>query len=193
MTSFRAKPSTPVHRFADSDATGVAVRPSDYIWAIVRISIGLVFPWAFLDKTFGWGFATPPDRAWVRGASPTTGFFKGTKGQALGGVFTPLAGQAWADWLFMIGLLCIGVALIVGAGMWMAAVTGGLLLILMWAVELPLKQNPFMDDHLIYAMVLVGLALAGAGDVLGIGRWWSGTPGASLPVSQVVQRHGRTG
>ena len=51
-----------------------AHRPVDYVWAITRISIGWIFLWAFLDKTFGWGFATPAGKAWISGGSPTTGF-----------------------------------------------------------------------------------------------------------------------
>lgn len=30
--------------------------------------------WAFLDKTFGLGYATPAANAWVDGGSPTKGF-----------------------------------------------------------------------------------------------------------------------
>ncbi len=146
-----------------------------YVWAAVRIALGWTFLWAFLDKTFGWGFATPAARAWVAGGSPTTGFLKGTGENALGGLFGALAGQAWVDWLFMIGLLAIGGALMLGAGMRIAAATGGLLLVLMWAAELPLANNPFMDEHLVYAAVLAGLALVGAGDTLGVGGWWGRT------------------
>ncbi|TMR37519.1 hypothetical protein ETD85_07950 [Nonomuraea zeae] len=40
-----------------------ARRPVDYVWAAARIAIGWIFLWAFLDKTFGWGFATPANRA----------------------------------------------------------------------------------------------------------------------------------
>ncbi|MBO3751399.1 hypothetical protein J5X84_35445 [Streptosporangiaceae bacterium NEAU-GS5] len=47
---------------------------------------------------------------------------------------------------------------------------------LMWAAELPLAGDPFIDEHIVYAIVLVGLALAGAADTLGLGRWWSSTP-----------------
>jgi thiosulfate dehydrogenase (quinone) large subunit len=32
-----------------------------------------------------------------------------------------------------------------------------------------------MDDHLVYAIVLIGLALAAAGRTLGLGRWWERT------------------
>ncbi|MFC7382263.1 hypothetical protein [Sphaerisporangium rhizosphaerae] len=156
-------------------------RPADYVFALARIAIGWVFLWAFLDKLFGWGFATPSARAWINGGSPTTGFLKGTTEHAFGGFFSGLAGQAWVDWLFMAGLAGIGAALILGAGMRIAAATGGLLLVFMWAAELPLTTNPFVDEHIIYAIVLAGLALAGAGDTLGIGRWWSGTA--------IVRRH----
>ncbi|MEV0592824.1 hypothetical protein [Nonomuraea cavernae] len=152
------------------DAGSTARRPVDYVWAITRISLGWVFLWAFLDKTFGWGFATPAERAWVAGGSPTTGFLKGTGENALGGFFGSLAGQVWVDWLFMLGLLGIGTALILGVGLRIAAVTGSLLLLMMWAAALPLTTNPFMDDHIIYAIVLVGLALGGAGTTLGLGN-----------------------
>ncbi|GIH95220.1 hypothetical protein Psi01_58500 [Planobispora siamensis] len=148
---------------------------ADYVWALARISLGWIFLWAFLDKTFGWGFATPAERAWINGGSPTTGFLKGTGENALGGFFSGLAGQAWVDWLFMAGLLGVGVALLLGIGMRIAAGAGGLMLVLMWAAELPLANNPFMDDHIVYAIVLAGLALAGAGDTLGLGRWWAST------------------
>ena len=143
------------------------------MWAAARLALGWVFVWAFIDKLFGFGFSTSSDRAWIHGGSPTTGFFKGTNDRALGDVFTSLAGQAWADLLFMIGLAAIGTALILGAGMRIPAAAGGLLLMLMWAAESPLDSNPFIDEHIVYAIVLAGLALAGAGDTLGIGRWWS--------------------
>ncbi|GII66131.1 membrane protein [Sphaerisporangium krabiense] len=151
-------------------------RGAGYVWALARIALGWVFLWAFLDKTFGLGFSTPAGRAWIEGGSPTAGFLKGTGENALGGFFSGLAGQAWVDWLFMIGLLGVGVALILGAGLRIAAVAGGLMLVLMWAAELPLTTNPFMDEHLVYAIVLAGLALVSAGDTLGIGRWWGATP-----------------
>ncbi|NRQ40483.1 hypothetical protein HII36_53005 [Nonomuraea sp. NN258] len=157
----------PVTRHAP--ATG-ARRPAGYAWALARIALGWIFLWAFLDKTFGFGFATPAAKAWINGGSPTTGFLKGTGENALGGLFTGLAGQPWVDWLFMTGLLGIGAALVLGVGLRVAAVTGGLLLTLMWAAALPLDTNPFMDDHLVYAIVLAGLALADAGTTAGLGR-----------------------
>jgi thiosulfate dehydrogenase (quinone) large subunit len=172
MAITKGRQSAPV---MNAPRAGPAHRPVDYVWAAARISIGWIFLWAFLDKTFGWGLATPADKSWISGGSPTTGFLKGTGDNALGAFFSSLAGQPWVDWLFMLGLLGIGVALLLGAGMRIAAVTGAVLLVFMWAAELPLANNPFMDEHLIYALVLAGLALAGAGDTLGIGRMWGRT------------------
>jgi len=164
-----------------------------YAWAASRISIGFVFLWAFLDKAFALGYATGTDRvtgeidrfsdaAWINGGSPTTGYLSGVAGP-FKGVFEPLAGAVWADYLFMIGLLAIGAALMLGIGMRIAAATGALLLTFMWMASLPLENNPFMDDHLVYAIVLIGLAAVHAGDTLGLGRTWARLPiVARLPI-----------
>ncbi|MEJ7585043.1 MAG: hypothetical protein WKF43_13410 [Acidimicrobiales bacterium] len=144
-----------------------------------------MFLWAFFDKLLALGYATGVDRetgaldrfgdaAWINGGSPTQGFLSGVTGP-FKGVFEPMAGAAWADWLFMIGLLAIGVALILGIGMRIAAASGALLLVFMWMASLPLDNNPFMDYHLVYAVVLIGLAIAHAGDTLGMGRQWART------------------
>jgi thiosulfate dehydrogenase (quinone) large subunit len=142
---------------------------------LTRIAIGWVFLWAFLDKTFGLGFATPSEGAWLEGGSPTTGFLEHADG-TFAGFFNSMAGQGWADWLFMAGLLGIGVALMLGIAMNLASASGALLLVLMWAAELPLENNPFMDDHLVYAGVLALLALMGAGRYLGLGAYWERLP-----------------
>jgi thiosulfate dehydrogenase [quinone] large subunit len=150
-------------------------RASRYAFAVVRLSLGFVFLWAFVDKLVGLDHATPSARAWIHGGSPTTGFLKAVQGPFAEPMHS-LAGSAWVDWLFMAGLLGIGLALMLGVGLRMAAATGAVLLVFMWAASLPLETNPFMDDHLVYAVVLVGLALTHAGDTVGLGRTWSRLP-----------------
>ena len=93
--------------------------------------------------------------------------------RTLQGTYNSIAGDAWADWLFLLGLLAIGVALILGVFVNLAA-AGALLLVMMWAVVRP-ENNPFMDDHLIYALTLGLLAGLGAGRWLGLGRKWEQT------------------
>jgi|SRR3954468_5783968 thiosulfate dehydrogenase [quinone] large subunit len=146
-----------------------------YVWALARLSLGFVFFWAFVDKLFGLGHETTSKQAWIHGGHPTLGFLKGAATGPFKGFYNDIAGTAWADWLFMLGLAGIGAALILGVGMRLAAVAGTVMLVMMWSVVLPPENNVFMDDHLIYALLIIGLALTGAGNALGLGRWWAGT------------------
>jgi thiosulfate dehydrogenase [quinone] large subunit len=54
-----------------------------------------------------------------------------------------------------------------------AGITGPLLMMLLWLAQLPPTTNPFVDDHIIYALVLALFPLLKAGDTLGLGRWWA--------------------
>jgi thiosulfate dehydrogenase [quinone] large subunit len=160
--------------------------------AVMRVSTGFVFLWAFLDKTFGWGYSTPSARAWINGGSPTKGFLKSVDVGPFQSAYHAIAGTWWANWLFMLGLLGIGVALISGVALRIAAGTGALMMAMMWFAEYPLARhtasgsptgsvNPLTDYHFIYGVVLIVLAVTYAGHVWGLGRWW-----AKLPF---VQKH----
>lgn len=156
------------------------------LWAIafLRISLGLIFLWAFFDKLFGLGFstcrdaktnvvATMCDKAWINGGSPTDGFLKnGTKGP-LADYYHNLAGKQWVAWLFMTGLLLLGLALVLGIGLRIAAITGSILMLKMWAAALPPANNPVIDDHIVYIFALFAIALANGEQKLGLGNWWA--------------------
>jgi thiosulfate dehydrogenase [quinone] large subunit len=155
--------------------------------AVLRIATGFVFLWAFLDKTFGFGYATPAARAWINGGSPTKGFLSGVEVGPFESFFHGIAGAVWADWLFMLGLLGIGVALIAGIGLRIAAVAAGLMMAFMWVAEWPLAQetssgeatrssNPLIDYHVVYGLGAAVLALTYAGHTWGLGRWWARLP-----------------
>jgi thiosulfate dehydrogenase [quinone] large subunit len=141
------------------------------MFALTRLSIGFIFFWAFLDKLFGLGRSTPRDRSWINGGSPTKGYLSSLKG-TFADTFKDIAGEAWADWLFMIGLCGIGLALMLGIGMYIAAITGTILLFLMWLTALPIATNPFLDDHLVYALVIIAIAATGAGLRYSLAPWW---------------------
>ena len=123
---------------------------------LTRIAFGLTFLWAFFDKTFALGFHTGYDQAgnldrfgdaaWINGGSPTEGFLAFGADGPFKEFYNSIAGAAWADWLFMLGLLGIGLALTLGIGMRVAAATGALLYVLMWTVVLPPENNPVLDD-----------------------------------------------
>lgn len=152
--------------------------------AALRIAFGITFLWAFLDKTFALGFATGRgedgvvDRfgsaAWINGGSPTEGFltFGVPADNPFKGFFDALAGQAWVDWLFMLGLLGIGVALLAGVAMRLGTAAGALMYAFMYAAVLPLENNPVVDDHLVGVLVMAVLLLGSAGTTWGLGRTW---------------------
>lgn len=150
-------------------------KKTDIIWALVRIALGLIFLWAFFDKIFGLGFSTKSEAAWINGVSPTLGFLKFAAKGPFVGVYQSLIGIAAIDWLFMLGLLGIGLALLLGIGMRLASITGTLLMLLLYGALIPPEHHPFIDEHIIYALVLLGLASARAGHTLGLGKWWSNT------------------
>lgn len=154
-------------------ATARAV--AKYSWFAARIGMGLIFLWAFVDKLFGLGYATPAGKGWIDGGHPTKGFLSGAEGP-FAGVYHDLAGTPFADIAFMVGLAAIGVALLLGIGMRIAAAAGALMLTMMYTVVLPPETNPVIDDHLILAVLLIGIAAAGAGVTFGLGCWWTKTP-----------------
>lgn len=141
--------------------------------AIIRIALGWIFFWAFLDKLFGLGFTTGADKSWLAGSSPTAGFLSfGTSGP-FAELFQSLAGMVWVDWLFMLGLCLIGCALMLGIGMRIAAVSGSVMLLLMYtAAFMPPEHNPLIDDHIMYTLILLTLPHLSAGDYWGLGKKW---------------------
>lgn len=156
---------------------------SAFFWGVTRITLGFVFLWAFIDKMFGLGFATCRatdgvvttmcEKAWIEGGSPTAGFLKfGTKGSPLEGMFQSMAGNALWDWLFMLGLLGIGVSLILGIATRIATYSGVALMAFMYAAVFQPANNPIIDDHVVYALVLLGLGSSNETQALSMRAWW---------------------
>lgn len=143
-----------------------------YAWAAARLALASIFLWAFLDKFFGLGHETASADSVLNGGNPTKGFLSGSVGP-FSGIYHDIAGNVVVNVLFMAGLAAIGVALLSGIAMRFAAVAGALMMVLMWSASLPPANHIFMDDHIVYAIVLIGLALVKAGDTIGLGRRWS--------------------
>jgi thiosulfate dehydrogenase [quinone] large subunit len=146
------------------------------VLAITRYVMAVQFLWAFIDKLFGLGFATPPGKGWISGGSPTFGFLK--KGAT--GPFTPffnaIGGAGITDWLFMLALLFIGLALLLGIAMKIGTISGSILMFFMWAAALPKPNNILqIDEHIVYILVLLILMFLKAGQIAGLGKSWSNT------------------
>lgn len=185
-TSDMAATMTPAmtpEAIAEGAASGRSIA-ADRMLATLRIALGLVFAWAFLDKLFGLGYSTPTARAWINGGSPTRGFLASVDQGPFASMFRGMAGTWWADWGFMLALLGLGVALVFGIGLRIAAVGGTVLMALMWMAEWPPAKttnggqptgstNPIIDYHVIYALGMIAMALLLAGHCWGLGRQWS--------------------
>jgi thiosulfate dehydrogenase [quinone] large subunit len=147
-----------------------------YFWGVLRLMMGWTFLWAFLTNTFGLGFGVSSQKSWINGNSPTFGFLKfSTKGYFLD-FYQSLAGNPIVDWVYMIGILLIGLALLLGIGVRIAGYFGTLFFVLIYtAANFPPERNPFLDQHVYYIVLLIGFTFVNAGDYLGLGGWWSKT------------------
>src|SRR5215212_9193212 len=131
-------------------------------WGVLRVSVGWVFLWAFLDKLLALGFASGRnpetgvvdrfgDSAWLNGGSPTDGFLQhGLHTKApFADFYASLAGSAVIEWIYILSMAIFYTA----SAIWP-------------------ENNPFLDEHIVYAIVLAGIAYVGAGRYLGLGRRW---------------------
>jgi thiosulfate dehydrogenase (quinone) large subunit len=130
----------------------------------LRFSLAFVFLWAFADKVFGLGFSTCKEagllceKAWLSGGSPTAGFLTNSVRGPLAETFQNLAGLAVVDWLFMLGLLFVGLTLLVNRFVLLGGIAGSIMMLLMWLSMLPPQTNPIIDQHIVYIFALMLLA-----------------------------------
>lgn len=154
------------------------------VWGLLRIAMGWTFLWAFLDKAFALGFSTGRnpetgaidffgDAAWINGGSPTDGVLTFALTGPFKGLYDGLAGQTWVEWVYMLSMLLIGLGLVFGIGTRLAALGGiAWMAIFYTATAVWPEFNPFLDDHVVYVIVLAGIAYVGAGRYLGLGKYW---------------------
>ena len=181
MTALRPTPAAaqiePVHE-GELDQTHIVTTAGGRRWlAVLRLATGFIFLWAFFDKAFGLGFSTPAERAWINGGAPSQGFLNS---DAVVGPLKPLfaaIASPLSDALFMLGMIAIGVAVMLGVGLRVSAVVGSILMLAMYLAEWPFgpnaaSNNPLVDYHIIYALALIVAAVLAAGDTWGLGRQW---------------------
>jgi len=166
---------------------------SMYAWALLRMVLGYIFLWAFFDKLFGLGFSTCKNavtgvvnvgcsQAWIHGGSPTAGFLAHATTGPFASFYHHLAGHALVDWAFMLGLLTVGVGLLFGIYVRAAALVGIVMLVLMWSSLLWPTTDPGVDEHIVYAIALFGIALVDENQVWGYrARWHKTAIAKALP------------
>jgi len=164
----------------------------------LRLLLGWTFLWAFLDKAFALGFATGrnvetgaitffgQNQAWFNGGSPTRGvfayalhagpfqgFYENLGNYQMTAQGPTAAPPEWINVVYMVSMLLIGLGLITGVMTRLAAVGGIIWMVIFYtATAIWPDNNPFLDEHIVYSVLLVALIFANAGRYLGLGKFW---------------------
>ena len=142
--------------------------------AVLRITLGVGFLWAGLEKVLQFGGAAPFSAAgFLKGA--TLGAIPGsTTGQVVNPThdfWVGLAANATAvgaiNFLVQFGEVAIGVALILGLATRFAGVAGFLMMGLFWVAQMSFATGPF-NNQFMYAAIAAVLVYTGAGEHYGI-------------------------
>lgn len=128
------------------------------VYIVLRFVMSFIFLWAFFDKVFGLGFGTAANKAWIHGGSPTAGFLIGAVKGPFADIFHALAGIAVVDWLFMLGILFVGLTLAFNKFVKWGCAAGCVILFFMYLSLLFPVTNPIIDEHIVYILVLLLLA-----------------------------------
>ena len=187
MTTIHRRPAD-AHDAVEQQEAVVTSSAARKALAVLRIGFGLTFLWAFFDKLLALGFSTGAitnergaktgtdyfgPAAWINGGNPTEGFLKFGASGPFKGFHNAIAGDAWVNVLFMLGLLAIGVGLTLGIAIRLGAIAGFVMYLMMWTVALLPANNPVLDDHVLGALTMVVLGLTLAGDTWGLGKVWA--------------------
>lgn len=155
---------------------------NSYGWSILRLGLGYIFLWAFLDKLIGLKVATCGttsvgcSEAWLHGGSPTAGFLGHATTGPFANFYHHLAGNVLVDWAFMLGLLFIGIGLFFGTWIKSAAVAGMVMMALMWSSLLWPGNTPGVDEHVIYFLALFGILTTSAKPLWTLKNRWIKLP-----------------
>ena len=150
--------------------------PGAFVFGILRIMIGLMLLWAFFDKLFGLGYPTPSGMGYLDGGSPTEGFLMMASNGTFGWLFKPMVDiHQVLDVLIIVSMLGLSIGLILGIGKKICCVGGMVMFLIFYLALCPIDDNPILDYHLIYIVILFGVLVTNSCKVLGLGKMWSDT------------------
>ena len=186
---------------ASGDSSAGTASTTAKLVGVLRIATGWMFLWSFLDSMFGLGFATCRledgsidrgcDAAFINGGSPTWGFLNfGTGGSKTSGLVDWMAPSApnainYADVLYMLGMLSVGVALVFGIAIRLGGLGGAAMMALIYIASAVWPEyNPLVDDHIIIGLVCLIFASApGRAAAISLHDKWVAVPAvADKPV-----------
>ncbi|MEK7148164.1 MAG: DoxX family protein [Patescibacteria group bacterium] len=143
-------------------------QPQKLFLFLLRISLGFLFLYAGFTKVIdpGWSAA-----GYLKGAVTFSGFYQWLASSQI---------LPFTNFLNEWGLTLIGVALILGVFVRLSAMLGAIIMILYYfpILDFPLvgEHGYIVDEHIIYATVLLLLGSLQAGRVWGLEKWCSSFP-----------------
>lgn len=150
--------------------------PEHVFISTLRMVMGFIWLWAFLDKLIGLGFATSPAKSWLAGNSPTTGFLKfGVNPESpFAPFYAELAKYATLlDPIYMAMLFFVGISLLTGVMVRFGSLAGIIFSLSIYFSVIPLANNPLIDEHILYAIIFLMLIFTNAGNYgWSLGRKW---------------------
>lgn len=134
---------------------------------LLRLALGLLFFYAGITKILDPNFSAA---GYLNSAKTFTGLYQW---------FASSANIGWINFVNEWGLTLLGVSLILGIGVRLSSVLGAALMLLYYfpVLDFPYVARSYLvDEHIIYALVLVLFATLRAGRVYGLEHWCSGLP-----------------
>ncbi len=135
---------------------------------LLRLAMGWVMLYAGITKLL--------DPQWT-----AAGYLRGA--QTFSSFFQRLASPANIGWVNVVnewGLTLLGISLILGIGVRFSSVLGAALMLLYYFPVLDFPRiaphSYLVDDHLVYALILLFFAAVRAGRVFGLEAWCAGLP-----------------
>ncbi len=86
-----------------------------------------------------------------------------------------MAGSSVIDWLYMGGLLFVGLAFITGAALRPASIFGAMMVALFYFSLFPPKTNPLLDDHVVLFILFLAYGTGEVGHPTSFDEWWRKT------------------
>ncbi len=128
---------------------------------VARLTLGWIFVWSGFDKLIR-GFTASPFLLHAT-QGPLTFWFHSLGGSQMAtNIINPLV--VWGE-------ILIGLTLIFGIFTRAGAFWGTIMMMLYYLAQFPPAQNPWMDEHLVYILLLGLLSALGAGRILGLDAW----------------------
>lgn len=131
------------------------------ILALLRVALGWLFFYAGFTKVINPAWSA---KGYLLGAKTFSGFYAWL---ASDGVL-PIV-----DFINQWGLTLLGLSLILGVAVRLSSMLGALMMLLYWfpVLDFPRVDHGYLvDDHVVYALVLMYFAAIGAGRYYGLGE-----------------------